>query len=168
MRLGSIAAPAPLLSSPIQRGFMWRFSHATGSEVSPGLTSCPPIATATGDASLSGSETTNSWMRLACLVGRSAASQSPTGCLLFRFRGTVFRFRGTATAHGLHRRDQRRSDSFTGPLLASTLRRMLDGTRNTRPGDAGHGKVLPPMTFLLWVATTVGKCTSALVHSNKR
>src|SRR5258705_14016796 len=59
-----------------------------------------------------------------------------------------------------------RSDSVTGPPVASALARMLDGTRNTRPGDAGHGNVLRPTTFPLCVAITVGIPTGETVHSN--
>ena len=51
------------------------------------------------------------------------------------------------------------SDNVTGPPCAFTLSRTLDGTRNTRPGEAGQGSVFRLMTLPSWRTVILGMRT---------
>ena len=58
--------------------------------------------------------------------------------------------------------------TVTGPPRGLAPSRMVDGTRNTRPGEAGQGNVFRPMTLRSWRAVTFGTRMRVSVHIRSR
>lgn len=62
----------------------------------------------------------------------------------------------TDQVNGTSVRRRQLTETVTGPPWVSARSSMLDGTRNTRPGEAGHGSVFVAMTRPSWRTVTFG------------
>src|SRR6185312_15700357 len=112
-------------------------------------------------------------------VRRCRLTLTATRCSVFRVldRGSrdpqEFGRRGLNAHQRTHRTGRRTSfhdvtDTVTGPPRGLAASRMVDGTRNTRPGEAGQGNVFRPMTLPSWRAVTFGTRMRVSVHIRSR